>query len=564
MYEKYTGLPDTTKSPQQPIGRIPIPPQQEEGGGMYRDFSEPNTMPRANNHNHYSGGYGGGSTPQKRLSKKKRLRRRRMLVGGTTLALLILLIVAIVVIVKSCKEPVDVPIDPATDTFRSGVYVNGAALAGLTLDEARPTLESNEAYAISNIAITLSGEGFNAVVSGADMGAKSNLDEVLTTALSGDANQVYYTTISIDEGMLATRIDQINETLSAPPTDATFTVEFSSTGKLTFNYIEGTAGRGLDVHATAELVSEALKNQQKQSTITPALTTIQPAVTVADLQANTQLIGSYSTTYDFKGTAEDTLEQREVLIPNRAFNVEKSAGLINNQVIKPGRTWSFNNVVGDRTEKRGWKEANGIFGGDRYNLQYGGGVCQVSTTLYNALLACYPNIEIVSRRAHSIPSTYVEKGLDATVDSDHIDFKFKNTSEYPMYIFSYCVPNKRSSSRKRDIHVLIYGKALPEGVTYKPHTELIEETLPGEPVIVDDKTQYVGVESIIAEARSRYVLDVFIDRYLNGTKQESIFMYTDTYEGNPLKKKVGIMPTPSPSPTATPVPIPMPNPMDMP
>ena len=529
MYERYTGLPDTTKSASSRGTGRENRPGPREGGS-------------------YSGGSGGRRGGGSR--RKKAMQRRRILVAVSSLVLLGLLALAITVIVKSCNKPVTV--DPVVDGFRAGVYINGADVSGKTIEEVRPTLEANEAYAINNIAVTLEGEGFRSTITGADVNAGSNLEQVMTEALSGGANQVYYTKITIDEAALAQKVDEINATLTTPATDASFTVDVSSSGKPEFTYIDGVAGFGIDVAATAKLVQEAFDGGHYQTTINPPLTTVPPAITVEDVKGHTALIGEYTTTYDFKGTAEDTEEQRNVAIPNRAFNVEKAVDAINNQVLKPGYTFSFNKVVGDRTEKNGWKLANGIFGGDRYNYQYGGGVCQVSTTLYNALLKCYPCVEFVERSAHSIPSTYVDKGLDATVDTGHIDFRFKNKSEYPLYVFAYVKTNKKSSSRKRDIVVNIYGEALPAGVSYKPHTELISETPPGEDEITETKKLFIGEEKISAEPRSNFVIDVYIDRYQDGKLQESIFLYTDNYKGNPLKKQVGIMPTPTPIPSATP------------
>ena len=564
MYEKYTGLPDTRKDESAPRGGS----HAGKSGGTART-----NMPRYDTQrtNLNTGRYetpryesapkrdtrAGSSSGNRGLSKKKKLRRRRMLVTGLSVALLALLALAVTVLVKSCKEPVVV--DEATDVFRAGVYINGADVSGKTIEEVRGALESNEQYAINNISITIAGEGFSKLISGADMAATSNLSEVMTEALAGGSGQVYYTAISIDRDALSQRIDEINQTLTSPPTDASFTVSVTDAGKPDFQYVDGKAGYGIDVDETAKLVQEAFENKQFQTTITPPLTTIEPSITVADIKAHTALIGSYTTTYDFKGTGEDTEQQRTVLIPNRAFNVEKAADKINNVTVKPGNTFSFNKIVGDRNEKNGWKEANGIFGGDKYTLQYGGGVCQVSTTLYNALLDCYPYISF-HREPHSIPSTYVDKGLDATVDTGHIDFTFKNESEYPMYVFAYTSTNKKYTKRKRDITVVIYGEALPEGVEYKPHTETKEEILPGEPEITEDRKLFIGEEVITAEARAKFVIDVFIDRYQNGELQESIFLYEDVYQGNPLRKKVGTQPTPTPEPTATPTPTQAPTP----
>jgi len=546
MYEKYSGLPDTTKPTRQsgsrPADRSDRRPVRAASGQM-EYYQAPNRTASQ-------------ASAKRANARKAKARKRKIILGGMSLGFLALIVVAIVVLVKSCSTPVVADLE--NGVFRSGVAINGMDVSGKTVDEVRPQLEANEATFLERIAITLSSTELNATITGADMSATTNLNEIIEQALTGGANQSYFTAVSIDEAALATRIDAINQTSSKPPVDASATMDFSSSGKPTPQYIEGTPGFGLDVASTTDLVKQSIAAGQYQTTLTPTMTSIQPSITVADIQANFSEIGKFTTTYDYKGTAEDTEEQRAI-IPNRAFNVEKSADAINKQVIKPGAKWSFNEVVGDRTAENGWKEANGIFGGDKLTLQYGGGVCQVSTTLYNALLRAFPYIEIVDRQRHSIPSTYVDMGLDATVDTGHIDFIFKNTSEHPLYIYAYYTNNKMAKSRKRDLTVVIYGKALPEGEEYKPRTVIVSEEPPGPDEIKDSKNLFIGEEKILAEARSKYTVDVYIDHYVNGNVIEENFRYTDIYPGNPLRKQVGIKPTPTPIPSPTPTPSPTPS-----
>lgn len=543
MYEKYSGLPDTTKSASQANGR-------SSGRPAARNANNEGT--HGGMDVYYSPNRGGSSSSGKRKNgKKAKLRKRRFVLALMTVVFLALIIVAVVVLARSCSDGGTV--DLSTGKFRSEVYINGMNLSGKSVDEVRSQLESNETYALNNIAISLSSDAVNAIITGADMKASSNLNEIIQNALDGGANQVYYTTISIDETALTQRLEDINASLNSAPTEPSFTVEISDSGKPSFNYVDGSPGYGLDVASTMQMVKDAIAAGQLQTTIQPVVTAVQPTQTIADLQAHTALIGDFTTTYDFKGTAEDTESQRAI-IPNRAFNVEKAASIINNNVVKPGESWSFNEVVGDRTEENGWLEANGIFGGDKYDLQFGGGVCQVSTTLYNALLEAYPYFEgTFDRKKHTIPSTYVEKGLDATVDTGRIDFGFTNQSDYPIYIFAYVSKNKMATTRKRDLHVLIYGEALPEGTEYKTRPEIMETIPAGEDIIINSSSMYVTDEpQTIADRRDGYVVDVYIDRYLNGQLQESIFLYTDRYPGNPAKIKVGTKATPEPTVTPDP------------
>ncbi len=543
MYEKYSGLPDTTKSASQsgsrPADRKDSRPARNTKGQMeYAQAPKRSTS---------------SPTASRASARKAKARKRKLILGGMSLAFLALIVVAVLVLVKSCSEPAVV--DPATGTFRSGVSINGMDVSGKTADEVRPQLEANESTFLERIAITLSSAELSATITGADMSATTNLSEVIDQALTGGASQSYSTTVAINEAAVATRIDAINQTSSKPPVDASVTMDFSSSGKPTPQYIEGTPGYGLDIASTTDMIKQAIAAGQYQTTLTPTLTNIAPSKTVADIQQSFAQIAKFSTTYDFKGTAEDTEEQRE-LIPNRAFNVEKSAAAINGNVVKPGETWSFNDVVGDRTIENGWKEANGIFGGDTLKRQFGGGVCQTSTTLYNAVLQIYPYIEIVQREFHTFPSTYVDKGLDATVDTNHIDFKFKNVSDHDLFIYAYSSENKMSKSRKRDLTVVIYGQALPEGHEYKTRVVLVSEEAPGADEITESKHLFIGEEKILAPARSKITVDVFIDHYVNGEVVEQIYRVPgpDVYPGNPLRKQVGIMPTPTPEVSPTPAP----------
>ncbi|MEA4915282.1 MAG: VanW family protein [Christensenella sp.] len=540
MYEKYTGLPDTKKSASSKSGPPSKRPVQRASGASDKEIEYIQTPNRSSN----------GSTGAKRPNARRaRERKRKMTLGLLSVALLALIVVAVVVLVKSCSGPAEVNLE--TGRFLSGVYINGMDLSGKTVDEVRAQLETNESYALSNISITLASEQINATISGADMNASSNLNAVIEQALSGGPNQVYYTTVSIDETALTNRINAINQTSSQPPVEPAVVLDFSKSSSP--QYTEGKAGFGLDVTSTVALIKQTIESGQLQTTLSPTLTTVQPTQTLEEVKAHTAEIGRFTTTYSFKGTAEDTEEARTFLIPNRAFNIEKAAAIINGQAVLPGETWSFNKTVGDRNEKNGWKEANGIFGGDTLKKQFGGGVCQVSTTLFNALLEAYPYFTF-ERYEHSFPSTYVEKGLDATVDSGHIDFKFTNNSGYNVYICAYVSKNKMYTSRKRDITVVIYGQALPEGEEYKTRVVLVSEEPPGEEIITETRKRFIGDDLVQAPPRSKYVVDVFIDHYVNGQVVEPIFFGESVYEGNPGRRLVGIQPTPTPVPSDTPTP----------
>ena len=458
----------------------------------------------------------GSRRPSSSKKKRKKSSEEKLITYGLIFVLL-LVIVTIVIVVRSCNRPAEpevVVLDPSSDVMAENVTINGITVTGMTIDEARAVIQPSVDQDISQISIKLVGDSFSEEITGEQMEATSNLEEILSSALSGGSNQSYVTSININYQALSARVKDINSTLAHGATDASFTLEEDEKGKPKLIFTEGVPGMGLDTDATLKLIQDVFENGSFTATLNPVLTTVQPSVTVEDLKAQVTEIGRYSTTFCIRLPSSEP-EEDKIVVENRSYNIEKCADIINGQIVNPGKTWSFNKTVGDRTEKNGWREAKGIYGGETYNMQFGGGVCQVSTTLYVALMRAGTPYSAVTRRQHSIPSTYVPKGLDATVDSDHIDFKFKNTTEYPIYIFAYTTPTK-NRSRYRDINVVIYGQALPENTKYDLRSVIVEEIQPGDPIISYNKKKYVDFSETTVEARTGYVADVYLDTIVNG------------------------------------------------
>ena len=133
---------------------------------------------------------------------------------------------------------------------------------------------------------------------------------------------------------------------------------------------------------------------------------------------------------------------------NRRHNVRLAAEAVNNLVLNPGDTFSFNKTVGQRTLERGYKPAGAYVGGEVVD-EVGGGICQVSSMLYHNAL--YADLEIVSRRNHMFTVSYLPLGIDATINWGTIDFKFKNNTEYPIRIVTHY------DEAKNDLTMTFYG-----------------------------------------------------------------------------------------------------------
>jgi vancomycin resistance protein YoaR len=202
-----------------------------------------------------------------------------------------------------------------------------------------------------------------------------------------------------------------------------------------FQYITEQNGRSVDAEALAASVINAVNNKD-YSVITVPTTVLEPALKKEDVMRFTQLVSSWTSSYESHNNED------------RNFNVAKLSALINGVVINPGETWSINKQAGPRTYENGWKGAAGIYDG-AYVTEPGGGVCQVSSTVYNAALRA--GLDIVESSRHSIISNYMPIGLDATISTGNKDLKLHNPYDTPVFLVSYV------NTKDKNVTVEIYG-----------------------------------------------------------------------------------------------------------
>lgn len=177
---------------------------------------------------------------------------------------------------------------------------------------------------------------------------------------------------------------------------------------------------GIDFAISLEEAKQLLK-EEKEEYIIPLKITM-PKITINNLgeDAFPDKLGEFTTRYDASNK-------------NRSTNLELASAKIDGTVIMPGETFSYNKIVGERTISAGYKEAP-VYAGGKVVDGIGGGICQLSSTLYNAVV--YANLEVTNRSNHRFTTSYVEIGRDATVSWGTIDFCFKNTREYPIKVVS--------------------------------------------------------------------------------------------------------------------------------
>lgn len=182
-------------------------------------------------------------------------------------------------------------------------------------------------------------------------------------------------------------------------------------------------GQQLLLNIIGQQVEQALRAPLKQNVIVLKSQWTHPQISAEDLAGYeiNGLLGEFSTRFDASNQS-------------RVNNVWLASSKINDVIVSPGEIFSFNETVGPRTKERGFAEA-GVIRNQQHDVDVGGGVCQVATTLYNA--ARVSGMTLVERHSHSLPVHYVEKGRDAAVVYGEKDLRFKNDTEHAVLIRSY-------------------------------------------------------------------------------------------------------------------------------
>lgn len=302
-------------------------------------------------------------------------------------------------------------------------------------------------------------------------------------------------------------LDAIYKDIFKLPVDASYT---------TNPYVVYPSSNGLDFAISMEEAKAIISNQQDEYTIPLKIT--YPNVTTNQIgnEPFPDLLSQFSTSFTSSGY-------------NRSNNIILSSAKLNGLVLMPGEEFSYNQAVGQRTRAAGFREA-GAYSNGKVVQEVGGGICQVSSTLYNAVL--YANLEIVERTNHYFNPGYVKAGLDATVSWGGPDFRFRNNRNYPIRIVT-------DTSGKK-LKVYIYGLKTDDDCTVVLDPRYIS-SVPYKTTYQNDASLATGETRVVSSgsngcktATYKYVYDK------NGTLISSECISRDTY--SPHNKVVAVGP----------------------
>lgn len=435
-------------------------------------------------------------------------------------------------------------------TFYPGVYVDGVPLYGATpqqaydylANRAREELQDwsvqlrygDQVWTIDTDTLGITGVMEYAVQEEINrafyIGRGGSLIERYQVIADLRENPYYGHTADIEKNtaQIDSMLLEIQAAAYREPVNATSTVDLTRSGQPLIVTSEQ-AGQTVNTETLKAQITEYI-NSMESGVIQVEPEALQPAVTKAMLENEVVLIGRYVT--DIRSSSKE----------GRNLNIERGVASFNGMVVKAGERVSFNKTTGLRTLENGFHYATEIVAG-AYVEGVGGGICQVSSTLYNAVIQA--NLKVIERTNHGLPVNYIEMGADATVADKRFDFVFENDTDEAIYIMARVESGKKGKS----VVFEIYGRPEPNGYSYKLRHETIEVIPIPEPEYKKDTDQehvtYVDEEKMVSNGEEGAVVRTFLvvnDSYGNFVSEK--LLYTDTFKAQAPKIYVGTLQRP--------------------
>lgn len=401
------------------------------------------------------------------------------------------------------------------------VYIDNINVSLMTKDEAKDTLKNlcyNKKYVLkyNDLVFSYNNEDFDLkldIESSVDKAYKigregSYIDRILKIV---DLKQGQKQTVKFDYEYDESKIDQIikdiSKEINKEPKDAY--LYFEGKEVKFFNDVEGIY---VDEEKTKDLIISSIKSC-KNDIIEIVLIKKEPNIKIEDINHINTMLGEYETNYN----------------PNvwgRSKNIELASSKMDGMILKPGDVFSFNLATGQRGVSGGYKLAPVIIQGELKD-SIGGGICQVSSTLYNAVLNS--GLEIVERKNHSIPSSYIKLGLDATVVQNYVDFKFKNNNDNAIYL--YVKP------KNGKMIVRVYGQS-SDKKDIKTYS-VINTVIPMPIKTIDDSNLELGKRIIEKKGRKGYKVSSFRQYMKDGKVISTEFLSRSYYPPKTQVVKIG-------------------------
>lgn len=391
--------------------------------------------------------------------------------------------------------------------------INDFRLGGLSLADAAAEMKKQEENILSKLSLVkLTGGEKPISKTPYQLGLRLDIDRIMKKAeeengKSVGRNPILQPVYKVDESALNEAVERIRKEVDQEGKDAEATGFDPASMQFTFS--KEKEGRKLDVEDTRSQLRGLLQNENFDREIALKIERTPAGRTAEEMSAGLGLVASASTPIMYYSEG-------------RNRNVQLAAERISGSILQPGESFSYNTTIGPMTEANGFVAA-GIqdeFGNDAMGV--GGGLCQPSTTLYQA--AVRAGMQINVHNFHSTPVTYCPIGTDAMVTVG-ADLVFTNVSEYPYTIMAYFDGATLTFS--------FYGRVNPDGIEYDLYVEELESTpAEGDPRFIKDEKLAPGETEVRSEPRPFRHVKVYRKTYQNGVEIASELMYDHEYPGS--------------------------------
>ncbi len=366
---------------------------------------------------------------------------------------------------------------------------------------------SDDSYSLDEIKKTL-------IVAKGKTGNSINNEIIKTDILSilKELKVTNYNINLITKSPNSINIEELYDVVKREPEDA-----YIDTSTTPPDFVNEKDGYDLNVESLKEVLSKE-ENKIEGISIEFPLTILEPKVKLTDITYtlyNDKLAG-YTTYFDATQKA-------------RANNLGIALKYLNGTIVMPGKTFSYYNRIGETTYAKGYQDA-ATFKAGTVVYEVGGGICQTSSTLYNVALMA--NLEVTERHQHGLPVGYVPPSRDATVYGNILDFKFKNTRNYPVKIVT-------SFSETGNMNISLYGTKEKKEYEVILSSKVLYN-IPYTTRYTYDQNIDTGVTSVISKGVNGYASEGYITKKLNGEVVSSMLLSKDIYKSQQAVVKVGI------------------------
>lgn len=460
---------------------------------------------------------------QRRRRKHSKRNKFNKILSKTILAFIIVMVAGCIlrrpIMSKYYQWKIDQPKMPQENVILKGILIDGKEVDGMGYDKAVEYINSKvDTNTEGNIVTIKSSDGkytYNYTFQDFELkfDVEGAVNEALAFAKDSTSDNWWrqfkaLESGSVDFGIMSYNKAKVQSYVNAIADKINVEAKDAGLKRVNGQFVVTPSQTGYEIDKAAILsqVYELIDKRDFGKEVTFDIKATEPKHKDADVTGITGVIGTYSSPY--KGGDD-----------NRIQNLKNGCAKINEVVVYPGEEFSTNEHFNPCTVANGWASAGTIVNG-KIEDSIGGGMCQVSSALYMALLNA--ELKITERFNHSMKVGYADYGFDATLAGDYKDLKFVNDTNCAVFIESYLTGS--------NVVVNIYGKEIhSSGRTLKFHNKFIEETPPDEPVTKEDSSLPAGTKKLDVTAKNGCVYELYKDVYENGVLKETVKINKSTY-----------------------------------